>query len=295
VALNVDQAASQGVRLGTIWGICNRLLILAGLWVAQLCSGPPTSPMHWLGPAVQITNIALRICILVLMWRRNLLRAFPFFSSYVAYGLVAAIPRAITLSTPHVYLYVYWITEPLSVILAILAVNESFRRVFHVFYLLRWFRFVFPGGIAVALLGSVLAAFISPPRHVGLAGAMIISAMTVAQYVILAISFVFFALVLLLPVRWGIHEYHIVMGFGFSSLATVFAAAVRSVFVTRFTFFSSMLPAVVYVAVLVIWLTAMVHPLPPDLVFVGEGFSPEEVVRVLREDLANIRSLLRRR
>lgn len=202
---------------------------------------------------------------------------------------------SVTLSRPHVYFYVYWITAPMDTILAILAVHESFRRVFRVFYLLRWFRFTFPGGIAIALLCSALIACLSPPRQVSMAGAAIISAMTTAQYVILTISLLFFALVLLLPVRWGIHEYHIVMGFGLSSLATAFAAAIRSVFVTRFIFLSTSLPGIVYVLVLLIWLTAVARPLPPEVVFVGEGLSPEEVVRILREDLAMIRSMFRRR
>jgi len=45
---------------------------------------------------------------------------------------------SVTLSRPHVYFYVYWITAPMDTILAILAVHESFRRVFRVFYLLRF-------------------------------------------------------------------------------------------------------------------------------------------------------------
>jgi len=251
--------------------------------------------MYRLGLAIQITSIGLLVGILVSMVRMRLYREFPFFGSYVAYIVVQMVLRAAFLSNGRLYFYVYWITAPLETLLAIAAVYESFRRVFRVFFLLRWFRFVFPGSIVVALLGSALASYISPPPTVSVAGAMIISAMAVAQYVILAISFVFFALVLLLPVRWGIHEYHIVMGFGLSSLAMIVAAVIRSVFVTRFTFFSSMLPPVVYVLVLVIWLTAMLHPLPPEPVFVGEGLSPEEVVRILRRDLSIVRSLLRRR
>jgi len=233
----------------------------------------------------------LHSCVHVATWRSA---GLALFFGYLCYGLVRTTACAITLSRPHVYFYVYWATEPLAVILSILAVYECFRRVFRIFFLLRWFRFVFPASIAIALLGSALVSYISPPRHASVAGAMIISAMTAAQYVILAVSTVFFALVLLLAVRCGTHVYRVVMGFGFSSLATAAAAVVRSVFVAQFAFFSSMFPGIVYVFVLAIWLTAMLHPLPPEPVFVGEGFSPEEVVRVLRRDLSIIRLLLRR-
>ena len=254
--------------------------------------------MNWLGSAVQITSITLLICILALLWRRNLLRTFPFFSSYVLFGLMRTIVGSITLSTPHVYFYVYWITAPGEVILTILATYESFRKVFHVFYLLWWFRFCFPAGIAIALLYSALRGWFYPPVHASRAGTAIISTMMTAQYVILTISLGFFALVKLLHVRWRIREYRFVLGFGVSSAVIAFAASVRSEFGTRFAFVSGMLPAVAYILVLVIWLSAVVYPVPAKIELAGEQLSqlsPEEVVSRLRRELAAIRSLLRRK
>jgi hypothetical protein len=248
--------------------------------------------MNWLGLAIQITGIALFIWILALLWRRNLLRIFPFFFSYVLYSLITTIVRSITLSNPHMYFYVYWITTPLQVILAILAVHESFRRVFRVFYLLPWFRFCFPAGMAIALLYSALEGYLYPPVHASRVGTAIISAMLTGQYVILTISLGFFALAKLLRVPWRIHEYRFVLGFGISAVATALAASVRSEFGTRFAFLSGMLPAVTYTLVLVIWLSAVIHSLPAK-VEVARG-QPEEVVRRLRRELAAIRSLLRR-
>jgi hypothetical protein len=254
--------------------------------------------MNWLGLAIQITGIALFIWILALLWRRNLLRIFPFFFSYILYSVITTTVRSITLSNPHVYFYVYWITTPVQVILAILAVHESFLRVFRVFYLLPWFRFCFPSGIAIALLYSALRGWFYPPVHASRAGTAIISTMMTAQYVILTISLGFFALVKLLHVRWRIHEYRFVLGFGISSAVIAFAASVRSEFGTRFAFLSGMIPAVAYMLVLVIWLSAVVYPLPAKIELAGEQLSqlsPEEVVSRLRRELAMIRSLLRRR
>src|SRR5208282_2677960 len=163
--------------------------------------------MYWLGLATQITSVTLLICILVLLWRRNLLRTIPLFFSYVLYVLIRTIVGSITLSTPDVYFYVYWITAPGEVILMILAAYESFLRMFHVFYLLRWFRVFFPGSIAMALLYSAVRGYLSPPVHASAVGAAIISAMLTGQYVILTISLGFFALAKLLRVPWRIHEY----------------------------------------------------------------------------------------
>src|SRR5256885_5585958 len=51
-----------------------------------------------------------------------------------------------------------------------------------------------------------------------ISGAAIISAALTAQYVILAISILFFVLAKFLRVPWKIHEYRLVLGFGISSL-----------------------------------------------------------------------------
>jgi len=254
--------------------------------------------MYWLGLTIQITGIALLTCIVVLLWRRSLLRTFPLFSSYALYMLLATIAYLITLPTPRVYFYVYWITTPLAVILAILAVHESFRRVFRVFYLVRWFRFCFPGAIVLPLLYSVLMGYLSPPVQARGYYAAIISGMMTAQYIILAISLVFFGLVRFLQVPWRIHEYRIVAGFALSSGVTALAAGVRSVFGTRFSFVSEMLPGLTYLVVLGIWLSAAVYPLPVGSTSDGERPTMKELTEVvsrLREDLAFVRALLRRR
>ena len=250
--------------------------------------------MDWLGFALQLSGIALEICILVLMARRHLYRQFPVFASYITYVMLQTALRAAFLSNAHLYFYVYWCTAPVEVIFAILAVHESFLRVFHGFYLLRWFRVVFPGSIAIALLYSVVRGYFYPPVHASAVQAAIILTMLTGQYVILAISVVFFALVKLLGVPWRIHEYRIVLGFGISSVMTALAASVRSVFVTRFAFVSEMLPALTYILALAIWISAVVYPLPSEIEIICDQ-PLEEVVKQLRRDRSVVRSLLRRR
>jgi hypothetical protein len=254
--------------------------------------------MYWLGLAVQTTSIALLICILVLFRRQSLLRAFRVFCSYVLFDLLRTIIALITFSRPHVHLYFYWITAPLEAILAILAVHESFRRVFGAFYLVRWFRFCFPGAIALAMLYSLLTGYFSPPAHAQGIYSAIISGMMMAQYVILTISIAFFVLANLLRVPWRIHEYRIVVGFGLSSGVTALAAGVRSVFGTRFAFMSEMLPAVSYLLALGIWLSAAAYRLPPKASSDGQRPTQadlQQLVSRLRADLAIVRGLLKRR
>jgi hypothetical protein len=227
-----------------------------------------------------------------------LFRQFPLFTTYVAYVMLQMMLRVAFRSNFDAYFLVFWITAPIEVILSILAVHESFRRVFRPFYLVRWFRFCFPAAIALAMLYSLLTGYFSPPAHARGIYAAIISGMLMAQYVILAISLAFFALAKLLQVPRRIHEYRIVAGFGLSSGVTALAAGVRSVFVTRFPFLSDMLPAVSYLLALGIWLSAAAYRLPPKAA--SEGQKPtqadlEQLVNRLRGDLAIVRGLLKRR
>jgi hypothetical protein len=249
--------------------------------------------MYWLGLSVQITCVALQSWILALLWRRNLWRKFPIFTGYIAYVVLRTIVGSATLSNPHVYFYFYWISAPGEMILMILAAHESFLKIFRSFYLLWWFRIFFPGAIVVAVLYSARKGYASPPVDVSPAGAAIISAALTAQYVILAISILFFVLAKFLHVPWRIHEYRFVLGFGISSLAVAFAGAVRSEFGTRFKFVSEMLPAVAYMVALAVWLSAVLHA-ERSHDQPSEPLSPEDAVSDLRRQLLAIRSFLKK-
>lgn len=254
--------------------------------------------MNRLGLAIAITTVAFLICILLLLARRHLCRLFPVFASYISYVILQDALRFAFFSNTRLYFVAYWITAPIEVILSILAVHESFRRVFGAFYLVRWFRLCFPGAIALAMLYSLLTGYFSPPAHAHGIYSAIISGMLMAQYVILTISIAFFVLAKLLQVPWRIHEYRIVAGFGLSSGVTALAAGVRSVFVTRFAFVSDMLPAVSYLLALGIWLSAAAYRLPPKAASDGQRPTQEdlqELVSRLRGDLTIVRGLLKRR
>jgi hypothetical protein len=255
--------------------------------------------MAGLGSAVQFTGIALLILILALLLlrRREAWHAYRVFVIYIGFDLTRTVACAATLSHPDVYSHVFWTTAPLEVLLAVLAVHESFRNVFRVFYLLPWFRICFPTGIVIALSYSALRSYFHPPVHASGVHAAIISGMLAAQYVVLTIALIFFALVKLLQVPWRIHEFRIVLGFGLSAGITALAASLRSDFGTRFAFLIYMVPALTYIVSLAIWLSAVVHPLPARTRPASESspeLSPEEVVSKLTRELTAIRSLLKR-
>jgi hypothetical protein len=249
--------------------------------------------MFSFGHILQFTSLALEASVLVLMWRRNLQRAFYVFFSYVAYVALQTLFLSSLLSYPRAYFYVYWYLEPVGFLLRILAVHESFMHVFRSFYLVRWFRILLPTTIVLALVISGGRAYLYPAQGSPVAAAIIGAAVT-AQYIVLAIAILFFLLVSVFRVPWRIHEYRIILGFGLSALAISFAGSVRSEFGTKFEAVSRMLPGVSYLLALVIWITAVRHPLAPETDFPEQGIAPEALVREVRRQLRVVRALLHR-
>jgi hypothetical protein len=248
--------------------------------------------MHWFGLVLEWSSVALQVCIFVLMGRRNLYRRFPLFALYTAYLILATVLRSLFLPNPHVYFYVYWVSEPGEIVLAILAVHESFKAVFGAFYLLWWFRFLFPGAIIAALGYSAWHAYVHPPLQVSALGAAIISMAIAAQYVIVCITVLFFVLLRFIRVRWRLYEFRIVFGFGVSALAVAFAGLVRSEFGTKFVFLTVWLPGVAYLVAVLIWFSAMLGEEPKNGRNIAGRPSPEQLVEGLRHQLRTLKKFL---
>jgi hypothetical protein len=250
--------------------------------------------MFWLGQIVIWVGITLFITIFVLLRRRQLYKQFPLFTLYVAYMSVTTLLCALTLSRHHLYYLVYWATEPGGFVLELLAVYESFMKVFRGFYLLQKFRLLLPGAIVLALVISVFRT-ISHPGETATADSIINSGAMAAQYIVLAISMLFVGLVILLHVPWRVLEYRIMLGFGISALGDFSDNALYlSKFRTEFAILSSLLAGMAYILALVVWVTALRHPSTPKPQVINEGVSSESLVRELRRQVAYTRSMLRR-
>src|SRR5258707_7658540 len=107
--------------------------------------------MHWIELAVQAICIALEVGVIVCLSRWGGWREVPVFLAYLVFILLRTIVGSIALSHEAFYFEFYWISAPLEIGLTVLAVLESFWRVFASFRLLRWFRLVLPASVAAAL------------------------------------------------------------------------------------------------------------------------------------------------
>lgn len=224
------------------------------------------------------------------MRRRRLFARFPLFATYTAYVLISTVLKLVTISNRGLYFYVYWFSEPGEVIFSILSVYESFIRVFGDFYRLVWFRVLFPGTIILALSYSGWYAYAHPPVHARGWAAAIISAAVAAQYIILGISVLFFALLRLLNIPLRVYESRIVMGFGVASVVYAFSGVLRSEAGSRFQFVSQYLPAIGYVIAACIWLSAMLAREP----WSDEGVPPgvdQDLLKQMRSQLDALRKV----
>ncbi len=217
---------------------------------------------YWLGLTLEWGSVALLVWIFILMGQKHLYRRFPLFTLYTAALVLVTILRSAFLSHRHAYFYVYWLTEPAEVLLAVLAVHESFLAVFRGFYRLTWFRLLFPGAIVTALAYSAWKAYAHSPIHASRWGAAIISTSIASQYVILGICVLFFLLERAFSVHWRLYEFRIVFGFGIAALGDVAAGVIRSELGSKLSFLSEYLPGLLFLMAVIVWLSAMLEEEP---------------------------------
>src|SRR5690349_13796170 len=91
--------------------------------------------------------------VVLFVWRK-LHREFPLFFLYLIASVLVPLVRLAFHYDYLVWFKVVWSTEALYVVLALLALHESFRKVFAAFYERRWFWLFFP---SVVIAISVLA------------------------------------------------------------------------------------------------------------------------------------------
>jgi hypothetical protein len=218
--------------------------------------------MNWPDLIVPEIGVALEVVLITFLVRWGTWHRFPIYMAYAVSAVIQSIFLAGTFSHPQTYFYVFWISTPVEILLTILAVLESFWRVFRSFRLSRSFRFVLPLAIATALGYSAWQGYGFPPVEASPAGAAIINAALTSHYVILAVALLFFLLLVLLPVSWPLHESRFILGFAVASLAVILGGTIRAIFGSRFGFFSREAQPIGYLVALLIWLSAVVHPVP---------------------------------
>ncbi|MGC2695180.1 MAG: hypothetical protein WA738_05255 [Candidatus Angelobacter sp.] len=161
----------------------------------------------------------------VLIWRR-LQREFPFFLSYVAVAFLVGVIRFVVYKTcsPTAYFYVFWCTDVVVVLAALLAIYETFlRRIFPGFAAVRFYRYLFPAAaVVIAFLGFLTALYSADTR-----AAFLITS-RVLDFIRSAVIGFFVAVILFMGRQFSGHEFSIAAGFGLQAAVALANAALRT-------------------------------------------------------------------
>jgi hypothetical protein len=222
--------------------------------------------------------------------RRKVNNAFPFFFVYVSSSIGFPILRLCVSSDYKLFFQIYWGTEAIYVFLALLALNEVFRKVFAAFYEKRWFWLFFPVVVIAISALAVIYRLGSPPAQANQVMSFIIS-MGMAVNLVQALLFVlFFLLVWLNGIGWREYPFGIVMGFAAIAIVTFAANWARSEFGTRLNVVSSYAPAVAYILAVILWLNTFLRPPEPEPQWKLK-ITPEQLLGEIRQYSKILRKL----
>jgi hypothetical protein len=205
----------------------------------------------------------LALWIVGAMFKSQIQGRFQWFLAYVVSLIGIGVLRFSAASNYRVYFWVFWITEAIYAVLALLALHEVFRQVFLGFYLqYRGFRLLFPCVIAGTLLITGWVALYNPPFQASrlISFVLLLGISVSLMQLCLFGLFIFLARSFNLP--WRFAPLGITLGFAISALGTSVAYWMVSVFGTKLQKFGKYAPPVAYILATVVWLDTFLRPEP---------------------------------
>src|SRR5262249_1658608 len=183
---------------------------------------------------LSLTPAAVLLVLLVLFIRRRFYRGFPFFFGYISFALLSAALRWSVRNAPLSYFLIYWVTEAMYGILALLALNEVFKHLFELDYREHWwFRLWLPTAAFVIPLVFLILPLGRIPSYWP---TNIVFSFDLGMHCLEAFVLVLFVLLdKILVAAYDQYDFGIVRGFGVSAAVTILADLLRSHFGKGFT------------------------------------------------------------
>lgn len=206
-------------------------------------------------------GLVLYTWIALVLFHHRIWQRFPIFFIYIVYGALAHAARLIAFYIAfHIvgryYFYTFWSTELGLLLLSIAATHEAFRSVFEGFYLLRWFRWAYFGGISIVLISSIVSSIFNRPRQVHPLYSIALDFGISVNCILAAISVLFYISAKLLKVGFRRHPFSIVLGFGITAVGALIPYVARSEIGKKVENFTIYAPNVAYYLAQLIWLSA---------------------------------------
>ena len=200
----------------------------------------------------------------IILLRRKAHREFPFFFSYVSASILFGLLRAFVANNYRLYFEIFWTTEAIYIVMALLALHEVFRKVFAAFYEKRWFWLFFPIVVIAISMLAVIYRLGSPPREANQVISLIIS-LGMSVHLVQALLFVlFFVLVWFNGIGWREYPFGIVMGFAVIAIVSFSVQWARSEFGTKLNMAWTYAPPVAYIVAVILWLNTFLRPPEPE-------------------------------
>jgi hypothetical protein len=233
-----------------------------------------------------LVTAALPSVVAVVMVASRLQQRWPFFFLYCCFSLLAGVVPIVAafFFSYRTYFQVYFFCQSGHVILALLAMNEAFKRVFRIYYSGRWFRLLLPS-IGLIIVGvSLWRGYHRISPQAGLLWTAFLTFNLGADYFRAAIFGLFGLLVFFWNPPSQPHPFAVMKGFGIYSIVGMLGDLLRFDFGTRMRLFFSYAHSVAYIVACLIWLGAFLAPEPEK-----EAQRPGSLVNV-----AELRELLER-
>jgi hypothetical protein len=214
------------------------------------------------------------------LYQQAVRKQLPWFVLYIAWELLATTVGLVTWTfSSRLYVTVYWWMEAVRITLIVGAVRESLLRIFEGFKsLLRWSVLAV---IAFVILYSAWKAIHAPPIQSNRLVSFILGSEFTFRWGIAAISILSASLMWIVQEPRGSREGVVITGCGVASMAVVAYVLSRSLFGTRFTFFTQYLADVGYFAAAFLWIRVFSRPVE-ELGYKELGMGPEDIARELR-------------
>jgi hypothetical protein len=214
----------------------------------------------------------LQIAIITVFVKRQLTRRFPWFFAYTVFSVGATIIRHETSNQPVEYYWVYWITEVIFGILALLALSEVFELAAKIFYFGQGVsRFVPVAAVLTVLAYALWQTIYHAPAFAP--GSAAVAHLQAGAYALtfgincLETGICFLCLRLTrmkgYGIRWGQYDFGVLVGFGLMGGLNSLIYLARLVFGNSFEDLFRFAPAGVYLIVTATWFDAFRRKEPP--------------------------------
>jgi hypothetical protein len=225
--------------------------------------------------------------LVVILIKRKLYKEFPFFFAYVTAVIVVSGIRFWAIHGDYARFFkIFWFSEALYAVFALLALHEVFHTVFDEFYeIWPWFWLVFPAAVGLFAWLKISDGLHHAPTQAPPIVALVLSAASTVNWVQAAL-FALMCFLVWLVGNWEYYPVGIVTGFATLAVGSWAAYASVSGFGTKFNVVGKYGPPLAYFLAVLIWLrTFLLEPRPEKWEAWSKTVRPEHMLAEVKEYL----------